>query len=226
MPSDKSLPGSVRGRLASIVSEAEKLVADKTRLNQVVRERKGQRNKPKPSRPKGQDESFRDLDGFLEEAQAGMPDPALARAANVSETVVLLWRKARGIKRKRGHARRKEMEAYAVDAFGDGYVPDIHAMRSELKGVWDLPEFLLRVPLDYDQLTRHLYFLHVEMGSPIDTLAKAFGFRERDVEMAIAVELAHLERVSIACVICTKPTDPAYGKTCSVRCQHELETKK
>jgi hypothetical protein len=215
---ERSLPGSVRGRLSSIVSEAEKLVADKERLHQVLKERRRPRQKPKPSRPKAQDESFKDLDAFLEEARAGMPDEALARAANVSMAAVLLWRKARDLKRKKGWERRKEMEIWAVDAFGDGYVSDIQALQSEVKGIWDLPEYVLRKPLEYDQLTRALYFLHVEMPMPIDSLASAFGLRERDVEMAIAIELAHLERVSRPCAVCGKPTDPAYGKTCSARC--------
>ena len=221
MAEERSLPGSVRARLGSIVADAEELAKDKRKIKDLVEEKASK--KPRPSRPKTQEESFRDLDAFREEADAGMPDESLARAANVSITVVLIWRKARGIKRKKGYLRRREIEMYAVDSFGDGYTSEIQGISSELKGLWELPEYVLRLPLKYDELTRQLYFLHTELGSTVDLLASAFGLRPRDVEMAIAVEVAHLERVSAPCVICQRPCDPAYGKACSARCRSQVK---
>jgi hypothetical protein len=221
MPKDTTLPGSVRARLDSIVAEAERSALKIPSVSELLRGPKKKTPKPKPTRQKTQSESFKDLDGWYEEAVAGMPDEALARAANVSMTAVLEWRKARGIKRKKGWERHREINTWAIDAFGDGYVPEIHAAQSQLKGQWDLPEYVLRTPLDYDQLTRALFFLHFEQGTSPDTLAKAFGLRERDVEMAIAVETAHLQRVGVPCAACGRVCDPAYGKYCSTRCRSE-----
>lgn len=221
MPKDTTLPGSVRARLDSIITEAERSALKMPSVRELARGPKRKPSKPRPTRPKTHSESFKDLDGWYEEAVAGMPDEALARAANVSVTAVLEWRKTRGIKRKKGWERRREADAWAVDAFGDGYVPEIQAIQSQLKGQWDLPEYVLRTALDYDQLARALFFLHFEQGTAPDALAKAFGLRERDVEMAIAVETAHLQRVGVPCAVCARVCDPAYGKYCSTRCRSE-----
>jgi len=150
-----------------------------------------------------------------------MPDEALARAANVSIASVLEWRKAKKIARKKGHERRRELDVWAVDTFGDAKISEIHAATSHVKAQWDLPSFVLRIPLDYDGLSRALFFLHHEQGSGPDALAKAFGLRTRDVEMAIAVETAHLEKVGQPCEVCGRSCDPSFGTTCSTRCKAE-----
>lgn len=214
-----TLPGSLRARLGSLAERAE--AETERTIKDILRPKaRPKPPRPRPTRPKTRAESFKDLDLWLDEATAGMPDEALARAANVSLTAVLEWRKERGVKRKKGRASRREADVWAVDAFGDGYVHhEIHETSSQLKGLWDLPEYVLRVPLDYDELSRALFFLHHEQGTAPDALAKAFGLRERDVEMAIAVETAHLQRVGIACKKCGRPCDPAYGTTCSTRCR-------
>jgi DNA-directed RNA polymerase specialized sigma24 family protein len=151
-----------------------------------------------------------------------MPDDALAQAANVSMTAVLEWRKARGLKRTKGWERRREVEVWAVDVFGDGYTPDIQAVNSSrLKAQWDLPEYVLRLALDYDELCRSVFFLHYELGTEPDAIAKAFGLRPRDVEMAIVVQTAHLQQIGHSCAVCGRACDPAYGDTCSTRCRTE-----
>jgi len=213
MSQETTLPGDIRARLESIVAEAEQSLP--YALPSQKREKK-----VRPQKPKTREESFRDLDGWYEEAVAGMPDRALARAANVSLSSVLEWRKVRGIKRSNGWDKKRDAE-WAIDAFGDGYTPAVQEAESKLKGQWDLPEYVLRTALDYDQLTRALFFLHYEQGTAIDALARAFGLRERDVEMAIEVEKAHLKRVGVPCETCGRVCDPAYGKYCSVRCRSE-----
>jgi hypothetical protein len=210
----KSLPGDIKARLSSIVDAAERQASAPRVVDNGT-----EAEKPRPTRPKTREESFKDLDAWLEEANAGMPDENLARAANVSMTAVLEWRRARGVKRLRGHLRRREKELWAVDAFGDHYDAELHAVSSTLRGMWDLPEYMLRQPLNYDLLCRYLYFLHIELGCTPDALAEAFGIKERDVEMAIAVEVSHLSRVSVPCKTCGQSTDPAYGPYCSERCK-------
>lgn len=214
-----TLPGGLRAQLAHLVTQAEKAASlpSPTRLDPP----RPPRPRYKPSGQKTQAESFKDLDSWLEEAQAGMPDDSLARAANVSMTAVLEWRKVREIKRKRGWQARREADIWAVDAFGDGYVSEIQRAQSQLKGQWDLPEYVLRVPLKYDYLCRAAYFLSSDLGMTSDEIAEAVGLRTRDVEMAIAVEAAHLARTSISCSKCGRACDPHYGEFCSVRCKPE-----
>jgi len=217
--SRRTLPGELRARLGLLVSQAEKQV----RLpspSQMEADR-APRIRYKPSGQKTQAESFKDLDHWLEEAQAGMPDDSLARAANVSMTAVLEWRKARGVKRKRGWQARREADVWAMDAFGDGFISEIQQAQSQLKGAWDLPEYVLRLPLKYDSLCRAAYHLAADLGMTPDEIAGAIGLRIRDVEMAIAVETAYLTRVSISCSNCGRPCDPNYGEFCSTRCKAE-----
>jgi hypothetical protein len=222
MDKKTSLPSSMRSRLGDLVAQAEKEALKGTTIRDLTRiPVKRKQAKPRPTRPKTHAESFKDLDAWHEEAVAGMPDESLARAANVSMTAVLEWRKVRKIVRKKGWERRRETEVWAIDAFGDGYVSEIQAAQSRVKGQWDLPEYVLRRALDYDEMSRALFFLHHEQGTGIDTLAKAFGLRERDVEMAIAVETAHLHEHGAPCVVCGRVCDPAYGDTCSTRCRAE-----
>jgi hypothetical protein len=217
-----TIPSHLLDSLDSIVAEAEKKVGKKAVMADFLKPPpRTPPKKQRPTRAKTHEESFRDLDGFRAEADAGMPDDSLARAANVSLTAVLEWRKERGIKRKRGHERRREIEVWAIDPFGTGYVSDIQRTESVVKGQWDLPEYVLRLPLDYDQLTRALHFLHSQLGMSADTIAKAVGLRLRDAEMAIAVEAAHLSRVGVACKSCGRECDPSYGQFCSLRCRSE-----
>ena len=222
-----TLPGDVRAKLSSIAAQAEVNAA--THLDPQRRLQEAARAKParppRPAKSLSLEESTRRLDEFLDEARAGMPDDALARAAGVSRTSVLEWRKLRGVARKKGHARRREMEVWAADAFGDGYAPDVHAVDSELRGQWDLPEFLLRQPLRYDLLSRMVHQLVVLGGATCDSIARAFGLRVRDVELALEVENAHLARVSASCVVCGRAVDPAYGQTCSTLCQERHHAK-
>lgn len=209
-------------RLAEMVSAAEKKVAKEAELLDFKKPLpKTPKKRVRPSKPKTNEESFKDLDAFRAEAEAGMPDESLARAANTSLTAVLEWRKSRGIKRRKGHERRREIEVWAMDPFGNGYVSDIQRTESMLKGQWDLPEYVLRLPLDYDQLTRAVHFLHFQLGMAPEVLSRAIGLRLRDIEMAIAVEAAHLSANGRNCVVCAQVCDPQYGNTCSLKCRSE-----
>jgi hypothetical protein len=174
-----------------------------------------------PPKTRRRAESFAALDKLTREAVAGMPDAALARAAHVSLTAVLEWRKERNITRRKGWLGRRDAEVYAIDAYGTGYINEIQAIES-LKGQWDLPQYVLREALDYDLLSRAILFLRTDLSMTPAQIAKALGLRETDVEMASAVEVAHLERVGRACATCGRVCDPAYGPFCTTRCR---ETK-
>ena len=213
-----SAPEDVMARLDAAMAEGAKRVKTPT-LEQLAR--KPRAGKPRPSRAKTHEESFADLDPFLDEARSGMGDEALCRAAGVSDTAVKSWRRARGIQRLKGWQRRREEAAYAVDTFGDGYDPGLHAVASEVNGTWEFPEFVLRLPVKYTQLCRLVHALVATSGIPPQTIAAAFGLRERDIVNALNIQLAHLVKISVPCKSCGAPMDPAYGKTCSIPCKEK-----
>lgn len=207
-----TLPSDLKSKLEAMVATAE--LASKPTVAEVL-----QAKRSRPSRPKSMKQAFVDLDAWHEEASAGMPDDALATAANVSMYSVLEWRKLRKISRLKGPRRLQKNNTWAIDSFGDSYSPSLHAVDTKLKGQWEIPEFALRTALNYDLLTRSLYHLHFDLGMEADALASAFGLRVRDIEMAIAVEVSHLQKVGSKCSNCGRPCDPVYGKECSARCR-------
>lgn len=214
------LPGPLRSRLQSLVSQAE-AETRKYSPRQLLKAEKKRPKHRRPTKPKTREQAFADLDIFIEEAKAGLEDEHLARQAGVTLTAVLAWRKQRGIRHVRGHVRRRQLQAQALDMFGTGYDPLLHAVDSSLRGSWEIPEYVLRRPLLYSETCRLLHFLYTAQGASTDTLARAFGLRRRDVETAIAVETAHLTEISALCVSCGRPIDPAYGNTCSLICKEK-----
>ena len=168
-------------------------------------------------------EAFPHLDSVIEEARSGAPDDYLARVAMTTPGIVRSWRKARGIRRPRGTPRRKEVLAHeAMDLYGD-LAPDFlpRAEGSVVHGAFEPPEFVLRVPLDYDEFCRHVWILRREIGSGPEMLARAFGVRPRDVEIALDLEDSWLAEHGRGCTSCGGLTDPRYGEYCSNRCRGE-----
>lgn len=164
-------------------------------------------------------EAYRALDEFEKEARAGAPDEWLARYAKVSVKMVLEWRKSRDIPRKRGPKGLDQRLLWAIDIFGDQQSYTLHRCSSSpISGEWATPEFLVRIPIQYDLFCRYAHLLARE-GIPPAQIASSFGFKERDVELALELELAHLERVGQPCPNCGSLVDPATGTFCSQRCK-------
>lgn len=197
-------------RLGALVEEAERKLSgasEETPKTRVVRK----------TTQLSKQESFERLDVLLQEAVAGAPDEWLARQAAVSLDSVLWWRREKGIQRKRGPIRAAEKQAWAA-GFGLPYDPQMHAATSDFKGLWEAPEYVLRTPIRYREFCRHLYALHIQMGTGPELLGLSFGVRPRDVELAIAVWGRHLREINQPCASCPELVDPHYGKYCSTRC--------
>ncbi len=139
-------------------------------------------------------------DHFLEDAKAGASDDDLSRWSGLSKNTIVRWRRARGIKRAPKNDQRK---ALALNLFGTDHGDVLHRCDdSPIEGLWEVPEFVLRKPLAYGEMARHLWFLRAKLGSSVKMLAKSFGIRERDVESALALYDAFLEKNGRPCDRC------------------------
>lgn len=153
-------------------------------------------------RPRTQD-TFPWLDKhFKDDARAGVPDKEISRQSGISVPMVIRWRRSRGIHRK-DHTLGEETRAVAVSLLGKHHGDVLHRVGdSAVGGRWTPPEYVLRRPLNYSELARHLYFLDIKMGTGYGELAGAFGIREDDVRVAIEVYEAYIEREGHECASC------------------------
>jgi hypothetical protein len=162
--------------------------------------RKGWRMKTKPPSAK----LFPWLDEhYLEDAKAGASDADLARWSGVSKAAIIRWRRSRGIRKRQGtrEARR------ALNLLGTEQGDILHRSDdSPIEGLWEVPEYVLRIPLSYSETARHVYFLHHKLGTPVDGLASVVGIRQRDVETMLALYTAFLEKNGKECDRCGFPT--------------------
>jgi hypothetical protein len=163
-----------------------------------------------------QQESFERLDILLEEAQAGAPDDWLAAQAGVTLDSVLWWRRERNIRHPKGPKAR--VDVLRAAGFGIRFDSALHAADSDFDGQWESPHFLLRKAINYTEFCRHVYALHVLLGTGPELLSESIGVRPKDIELALAVWGRHLKKVGKKCPTCKELTDPRYGAFCSVRC--------
>lgn len=198
-----------RAQLEAIVEDAE--AATEEAVTQTPPKRRLKR-----TAQLSQQESFERLEKFLEEAEAGAPDEWLALQAGVTLDSVLWWRREKGITHKRGP--RTAKDTLMAAGFGLKFDPALHAADSDLNGAWAAPQYLLRKPITYREFCRHIYVLHVHLGTGPELLSEAFGVRPMDIELAISVWNRHLQEKGTPCATCRELTDPRYSKYCSVRC--------
>lgn len=177
--------------------------------------------RPKTSRRRNLAEttSFARLDEFRDEARAGAPDTWLVQKTGVSLGAVHRWRRHNTILRPRGRKRQEEVLSWALDAFGDGYDAELHAVNSRVRGLWELPEFVLHKPLDYDALCRLVWELHNTCGHSAELISQAFGIREKDITMALELQAAHLDSTGTECPRCGRLMDTTGGELCSKTCR-------
>lgn len=149
------------------------------------------------------------LDAFIQDARAGVPDALIAKRAGLTARAVRRWRQERGIK-----AQAPDLGAAAVNAFGLEPRDTMHRVEaSAVGGCFDVPEYVLRIPLKYEALARHIHAMHDVLGSTAAELSAAVGIRESDVEACLALWQAHLERRGVQC--CGALHDPRF---CCPRC--------
>jgi hypothetical protein len=68
----------------------------------------------------------------------------------------------------------------AVEMFGRPPTPTVMSTASPVSGAWTPPEYVLRVPLSYDDFAELVTAL-VNVGFPSEKIARGLGVRSRDV---------------------------------------------
>lgn len=128
------------------------------------------------------------LDQFRKQAEAGVPDHALAVEAGVSVSTIRRWRRKLGITRTSGWERRKELIRNKARAMNLGGLENRDVLQrcqsSALGGKWRVPEYLVREPVDYDRLVLQIGVLRSHGFSTAD-IARAHGYTTRTVEQAL-----------------------------------------
>lgn len=147
------------------------------------------------------------LDPYEEEARAGVPDLLIAQKSGVPLAVVVRWRKALRIKRPRGITGGAEGQRYALELLGPGFDAEKHAVGNVFDGKWKIPEYVVRVPLNYTELCRVLHRLKDLSDS---TLSEALGISEQDINNARAVWDRYLSKKGVICKKCEQLVDPKH----------------
>lgn len=137
------------------------------------------RSAPSPYRSEAETDEL--LADYLEDADAGVTDAAIARKTGLSRHQVGRWRRRQGITRKSGRPPTwQRASAMAIDMFGRPRSPTVMPIASPVRSAWTPPEYLLRHPLDYDDFAELVITL-VEAGFAPFKIASGIGVRERDV---------------------------------------------
>lgn len=117
---------------------------------------------------------------YAEDLRAGAPDAWVARQAGLTRYQVKEARHRLDILRRPG--RQLYWRRWlAISALGGE--PLIMPTRSPLNGQWQIPEYVLRRPLDYTKLVA-VVRAAAEAGMGVETIAAGLGLRTRDVEAA------------------------------------------
>ena len=141
------------------------------------------------------DEVDRELAQFEEDAGAGVPDELIARRSGLSVDTVARWRRRRGIKHPRGRPSAEQLiHRAAVELFGRPPADTwMRTRESPVMGRWEVPQYLLRRPLDYSAFAEATSKL-MEAGLTPGRIAAGLGVRTEDVAVATTLWRARCER--------------------------------
>ncbi len=156
------------------------------------------------------------LDCFLDAARQGAEESWLAEQADVSVRQVRQWKKMRGFDLDN---RTTARGVQALVTLSSTYEPSAHHTAADL--AFEVPEFVVREPLQYSAFARacfHLY--HEAMLSP-GQVAQAMGVRVSDVDLALLSWRRHLRELSQKCLGCDTLLDPRFGSFCSRSCHDQ-----
>ena len=121
------------------------------------------------------------------DAEAGVPDALLARRAGLTKERVRQWRRRHAIAGHSGRpSRGVELNFGLATLFGDGPPAVEHLTRSQLGGTWEVPEYVLREPLDYGAFVEAVQCL-VSTGMEPAKIARGLGVCRRDVDHAVVL---------------------------------------
>jgi len=153
---------------------------------------------------------------FLELAQSGLPDEQISKQSGLNLATIIRWRRSRGV-----HRRTKptlQQKAMALNLLGLPLRDVLHRVEDSIvEGSWSPPEFVLREPLRYLELAKHLWFLRTRLGSSFELLASAFGLKPADVETAVTLYDNHMQKNGRPCDQCGEPA-PKTDRYCSQHC--------
>ena len=167
---------------------------------------------------------FEALDIYFDHAVAGAPDQWIAEQCSVPPSAVRSWRAHRGIKKASGMATASEGQRFALTGLSASFEPELHTTGNALNGTWEIPEFVLRVPLNYTAFCRFVYGCHDALGASITELAAGFGVRDQDILDAVKVWKRHLRAKGAKCAGCATYIDPSFGEFCCRRCNDSDDT--
>lgn len=156
--------------------DLEKSMSRTDRLNKRVEELR-----QNPNGLSDQQLTFRSLDGYLQVAQAGATTTWLASKVGCDERDVIEWRKARGIRLRKGVARALDLfdTGQQVAQMAEGRV----SLQGDEPGAWEVPEYVIRDPLNYTIFSRICAELE-KRGLEASWIAKGLGVRSIDVRTA------------------------------------------
>ena len=134
------------------------------------------------------EETARRLQKYEREARAGLPDAELARMAEVSMSSVRVWRAKLDIKHSRGRDRKATInKAKAIALLGHELGDVLQRVRSsDMQGMWEPPEYLVRLGVNYRKLIEQIAILR-DAGYAPEEIAEAHGYTLRTVNQALDV---------------------------------------
>lgn len=124
------------------------------------------------------------LGPYEADIRAGVPARLVGRRLGLSASVVSHWRRARGIERRPGPAKRSVEAKFLARTLVANARPAVaHGTTALSKATWSMPEYVLREPLHYDTLVDIVGVL-VEAGMEVEKIAAGLGIAVRDVQIA------------------------------------------
>lgn len=140
------------------------------------------------------------LDQYLADVQRGVSDEAIAEHAGCSVASVRKWRTARGIKKPGGVLGGADITKQALSLLGPTYEPARHVVGNTFGGKWKVPEYVLRIPLDYTGLCVVIEKLSRTMTDA--EISAAIGIAESDIGNARAAHARFVAVRGVQCSVC------------------------
>lgn len=125
------------------------------------------------------------LDRYELDARVGVADALIAKKARLNVETVRYWRRRKGIAGRSGRTpRHLDAQLFLRTVCGERATAVPHATRGGRRG-FEVPPYVLRVPLDYGELAEVVARLHAS-GFHVARLASAIGISEVDLLVALS----------------------------------------
>lgn len=133
------------------------------------------------------------LDRYLLDARAGVADVLIAKKTGLPAEVVRYWRRRRCVRGRSGRTPlHLDAELFLRSIRGEPVDPVSHAVRGGRRG-FEVPPYVLRIPLDYGELAAVVARLHAD-GLHVSRLSAALGIAETDLLVALTYFQAAKQR--------------------------------